>query len=154
MSDKLSVGDPAPTFEAVTDSGETVNLEDFRGQKVILYFYPKDDTPGCTVQSCGFRDMHPQFSEQNAVVFGISPDGVESHQQFRNKFDLPFTLLVDDDHSIAEAYGVWGERSMYGRKFMGIFRSHFVIDEEGNLLETAYNVKPEDSPTRALAAVS
>ncbi len=154
MGTELSPGTPAPTFEASTDSGETINLADFRGQKVILYFYPKDDTPGCTTQSCGFRDVHDEIAEQNAVVFGISPDGQESHEKFRAKFDLPFTLLVDEDHSIAEAYGVWGERTMYGRTFMGIHRSHFVIDENGDLLETNYNVAPADSPTAALAAVS
>jgi len=154
MSEKLTAGILAPTFEALTDTGEKIDLAAYRGQKVILYFYPKDDTPGCTTQSCGFRDVHAEIADKNAVVFGISPDGIESHQQFREKFELPFTLLVDEDHAIAEAYGVWGERSMYGRTFMGIQRSHFVIDEEGNLLEAYYNVKPENSPTRALAALS
>ena len=95
---ELTTGSPAPTFEAKTDSGDTVNLADYRGRKVVLYFYPKDDTPGCTTQSCGFRDMHAEFEEKNAVVFGISPDGQESHAKFRTKFDLPFTLLVDEDH--------------------------------------------------------
>jgi peroxiredoxin Q/BCP len=154
MGTELAPGTPAPTFEATTDSGKTINLADYRGQKVILYFYPKDDTPGCTTQSCGFRDVHDEITEQNAVVFGISPDGEESHQKFRAKFELPFTLLVDEDHSIAEAYGVWGERTMYGRTFMGIHRSHFVIDENGELLETNYNVAPADSPSAALAAIS
>jgi peroxiredoxin Q/BCP len=154
MRTELTAGTPAPTFEATTDSGETVNLADFRGQKVVLYFYPKDDTPGCTTQSCGFRDIHEEISEKNAVVFGISPDGQESHQNFRSKFDLPFTLLVDEDHAISEAYGVWGGRTMYGRTFMGIHRSHFVIDENGDLLEVSYNVAPADSPVNALVAVS
>jgi peroxiredoxin Q/BCP len=154
MGTELAPGTPAPTFKATTDSGKTINLADYRGQKVILYFYPKDDTPGCTTQSCGFRDVHDEITEQNAVVFGISPDGEESHQKFRAKFELPFTLLVDEDHSIAAAYGVWGERTMYGRTFMGIHRSHFVIDENGELVETNYNVAPADSPSAALAAVS
>ncbi len=154
MGTKLTAGAPAPTFEARTDGGEDVKLTDFRGQKVILYFYPKDDTPGCTTQSCGFRDIHSEIVEKNAVVFGISPDGQESHEKFRAKFDLPFTLLVDEDHTIAEAYGVWGERTMYGRTFMGINRSHFVIDEEGDLLEVEYGVAPADSPSGALAAIS
>ena len=154
MRTELTAGTPAPTFEATTDSGETVNLADYRGQKVVLYFYPKDDTPGCTTQSCGFRDIHEEISEKNAVVFGISPDGQASHQSFRSKFDLPFTLLVDEDHAISEAYGVWGERTMYGRTFMGIHRSHFVIGENGDLLEVSYNVAPADSPVNALAAVS
>ena len=154
MRTELKAGAPAPTFEAQTDSGETINLADYRGQKVVLYFYPKDDTPGCTMQSCGFRDIHDEITEKNAVVFGISPDGQESHQKFRDKFDLPFTLLVDEDHTIADAYGVWGERTMYGRTFMGIHRSHFVIDENGDLLEVSYNVVPADSSVEALAAVS
>ncbi len=154
MGTELAPATTAPTFEARTDSGKMINLADYRGQKVILYFYPKDDTPGCTTQSCGFRDVHEEITEQNAVVFGISPDGEESHQKFRAKFDLPFTLLVDEDHSIAEAYGVWRERTMYGRTFMGIYRSHFVIDENGDLLETNYNVAPADSPSAALAAIS
>jgi peroxiredoxin Q/BCP len=154
MRTELEAGTPAPTFEAKTDSGETVSLADYRGQKVVLYFYPKDDTPGCTTQSCGFRDIHDEIAEKNAVVFGISPDGQESHEKFRVKFDLPFTLLVDEDHSISEAYGVWGERTMSGRTFMGIYRSHFVIDEKGELLEANYNVAPADSPSGALAALS
>ena len=154
MRTELEAGTPAPTFEAKTDSGETVSLADYRGQKVVLYFYPKDDTPGCTTQSCGFRDIHDEIAEKNAVVFGISPDGQESHEVFRAKFDLPFTLLVDADHSISEAYGVWGERTMNGRTFMGIHRSHFVIDEKGELLEANYNVAPADSPAGALAALS
>lgn len=154
MRTELTAGASAPTFEAMTDSGDTINLTDYRGQKVVLYFYPKDDTPGCTTQSCGFRDMHEEITEKNAVVLGVSPDGQESHQNFRAKFDLPFTLLVDEDHTIAEAYGVWGERTMSGRTFMGIHRSHFVIDENGALLEANYNVAPADSPTGALKALS
>ena len=154
MRTELEAGTPAPAFEAKTDSGETVNLADYRGQKVVLYFYPKDDTPGCTTQSCGFRDIHDEIAEKNAVVFGISPDGQESHEEFRAKFYLPFTLLVDEDHSISEAYGVWGERTMSGRTFMGIHRSHFVIDEKGELMEANYNVAPADSPAGALAALS
>ncbi|HMP40374.1 MAG TPA: peroxiredoxin, partial [Roseiflexaceae bacterium] len=103
----LNVGDPAPEFTALTDSGETVSLAQYRGKKVILYFYPKDDTPGCTTQSCGFRDQYPIIEEKNAVVLGVSPDGQKSHAKFRTKFNLPFTLLVDEDHAISLAYGVW-----------------------------------------------
>lgn len=154
MKIELAAGAPAPAFQAKTDSGETITLADFRGQKVIIYFYPKDDTPGCTTQSCGFRDLQDEITEKNAVILGISPDGQESHQKFRSKYELPFTLLVDEDHAIAEAYGVWGERTMYGRTFMGINRSHFVVDEKGDLLEVSYNVAPADSPASALAAVS
>ena len=125
----LNVGDVAPDFEAATDSGETVKLSDFRGKRVILYFYPKDDTPGCTTQACGFRDNYTVIQDKNAVVLGVSPDDVASHMKFKNKFSLPFPLLADEDHAISEAYGVWGEKSMYGRTYMGVTRSHFVIDE-------------------------
>ena len=108
----LNVGDLAPDFELTTDSGASVKLSDFRGRRVVLYFYPKDDTSGCTTQACGFRDAYPVIEEQNAVVLGVSPDGVKSHQKFKTKYDLPFTLLVDEDHAVAEAYGAWGEKSM------------------------------------------
>lgn len=147
----LQVGDVAPDFTAVTDSGATVSLGDFRGKRVVLYFYPKDDTPGCTTQACGFRDNYPVIEEKNAVVLGVSPDSAKSHQKFKTKFDLPFTLLVDEDHAIAEAYGVWAEKSMYGKKYMGIERSHFVIDENGKIADAQVKVKPEDSVAKALA---
>ena len=148
------VGDEAPTFTALIDSGETVSLEDFRGNKVVLYFYPKDDTKGCTLQACGFRDTHPDFEAQGAVVLGVSPDGEASHVKFRDKYDLPFALLVDEDHAIAESYGVWGEKTMYGRSYMGIIRSHFVIDEDGKIIDVQIKVRPADSPTKALEAIS
>ncbi|HHY57823.1 MAG TPA: thioredoxin-dependent thiol peroxidase [Chloroflexi bacterium] len=151
---KLEVGAMAPEFTAVTDSGATVSLRDFRGKRVVLYFYPKDDTPGCTTQACGFRDNYPVIEEKNAVVLGVSPDSAKSHQKFKTKFNLPFTLLVDEDHAIAEAYGVWVEKSMYGKKYMGIERSHFVIDEEGRIVEAKVKVKPEESVSSALAALS
>lgn len=153
MMSTLQVGDSAPDFTAVTDGGETVSLSDFRGKRVILYFYPKDDTPGCTTQACGFRDNYPVIEEKNAVVLGVSPDSAKSHQKFKTKFNLPFTLLVDEDHAIAEAYGVWVEKSMYGKKYMGIERSHFVIDEEGRIIEAQVKVKPEVSVKSALAAL-
>ena len=146
-------GDLAPYFAATTDTGDSVRLSDFRGRRVVLYFYPKDDTPGCTTQSCGFRDAYPQIEERNAVVLGVSPDGVKSHQKFKTKFDLPFTLLVDEDHQIAEAYGVWNEKSMYGKTYMGITRSHFVIDEQGRIADAQVKVSPTDSVERALAAL-
>ncbi|MGF1507753.1 MAG: thioredoxin-dependent thiol peroxidase [Anaerolineae bacterium] len=132
---ELSVGDTAPDFEATTDTGETVRLSDYRGQRVILYFYPKDDTPGCTTQACGFRDNYEVIEEKNAVVLGVSPDGQASHAKFKTKHDLPFTLLVDEDHSISEAYGVWGEKKMFGYTFMGVIRSHFIIDEQGKIAD-------------------
>ncbi len=147
----LQVGDLAPDFTATTDDGATVSLSDYRGKRVVLYFYPKDDTPGCTTQACGFRDNYPVIEEKNAVVLGVSPDSAKSHQKFKTKFDLPFTLLVDEDHAIAEAYGVWAEKSMYGKKYMGIERSHFIIDENGKIADAQVKVKPEDSVAKALA---
>ncbi|MCB0002540.1 MAG: thioredoxin-dependent thiol peroxidase [Anaerolineae bacterium] len=149
----LNVGDLAPDFELTTDSGASVKLSDFRGRRVVLYFYPKDDTSGCTTQACGFRDAYPVIEEQNAVVLGVSPDGVKSHQKFKTKYDLPFTLLVDEDHAVAEAYGAWGEKSMYGKKYMGVIRSHFVIDEQGRIADAQVKVSPTDSVARALATL-
>lgn len=153
MTNTLQVGDLAPDFALTSDAGETVRLSDLRGRRVVVYFYPKDDTSGCTTQACGFRDAYPQIEEKNAVVLGISPDGVTSHQKFKSKHNLPFTLLVDEDHSVAEAYGVWQEKSMYGRKYMGIVRSHFVIDETGRLADVQVKVSPTDSVARALKAL-
>lgn len=150
----IAVGDLAPEFSAETESGETVRLSDYRGRRVVLYFYPKDDTPGCTTQACGFRDSYPTLTERNAVVLGVSPDNARSHQKFKTKFDLPFTLLVDETHALAEAYGVWVEKSMYGKRFMGIERSHFVIDEEGRVLDAQVKVKPEESVRAALAVLA
>ena len=149
----LQPGDSAPDFAAATDSGATLRLSDLRGKRVVLYFYPKDDTPGCTTQACGFRDSYPVIEEKNAVVLGVSPDGVKSHQKFKTKFNLPFTLVVDEDHAIAEAYGVWVEKSMYGKQYMGVERSHFVIDEQGAIVDAQVKVKPDDSVARALAAL-
>lgn len=151
---KLQVGDMAPDFETVTDTGEKVKLSDYRGQRVVLYFYPKDDTPGCTTQACNFRDGYADIQAHNAVVLGVSPDSVESHKKFKSKFSLPFPLLVDEDHAIAEAYGVWGEKSMYGKKYTGIIRSHFVIDENGKIVDTQYNVKAEASLSEAMDILS
>lgn len=135
-------GKPAPDFRLGTDAGETVSLQDFRGKPVVLYFYPKDDTPGCTKQACGIRDAWDAFRERGAVVLGVSPQGEASHAKFRAKYALPFTLLADEDHAVAEAYGVWKERSMYGKKYMGIERSTFVIDRDGNLARAFRKVQP------------
>jgi peroxiredoxin Q/BCP len=146
----INVGDQAPDFETVDDKNAKVSLKDFRGKRVVLYFYPKDDTRGCTIQACGFRDSYPQIEEKNAVVLGVSPDGVESHQAFKTKFDLPFPLLVDEDKKISEAYGVWQERERDGQKFMGVARSHFVIDEAGKVLDVQYNVAPDNSPVLSI----
>lgn len=150
----LNIGDPAPDFAASTDAGATIRLSDYRGKRVVLYFYPADDTPGCIKQACGFRDNYPLIEEKNAVVLGVSPDDSKSHQKFRTKFDLPFTLLVDQDHQIAEQYGAWGEKSMYGKTYMGILRSHFVIDEAGHIAALHYKVSADDSVAEALAALS
>ena len=153
MDGSLEIGELAPDFEALTDRGETVKLSDYRGQRVVLYFYPKDDTSGCTKQACGFRDHYLEIEEQNAIVLGVSPDGEASHQRFKTKYELPFTLLVDQDHSVAERYGVWGEKTMYGRKYMGILRSQFVIDKEGTILDMRTKVRPGDSVQLALGAL-
>jgi len=150
----LTEGDEAPAFDLPADDGLRVRLGDLRGRKVILYFYPKDDTPGCTKQACGFRDSYADFEAHGALVFGVSPQGKESHARFRAKYDLPFTLLVDEDHAIAEAYGVWGEKKMYGRSYMGVTRSHFVIDEAGIVVDAQSKISPKESPTKALASVS
>jgi thioredoxin-dependent peroxiredoxin len=150
----IVVGAPAPDFTLVDETGKTVHLSDFRGKRVVLYFYPKDDTPGCTAQACGFRDAYPQIEERNAVVIGISPDAEGSHQKFKTKYDLPFILLVDADHQVAEAYGVWEEKSMYGKTYLGITRSHFIIDEQGNLADVQFKISPQDSVMKALASLA
>ncbi|HWC31468.1 MAG TPA: thioredoxin-dependent thiol peroxidase [Dehalococcoidia bacterium] len=149
----LKIGDAAPDFATVNENGDAVSLKGLRGKRVVLYFYPKDNTSGCTAQACAFRDAYPQIEDKNAVVLGVSPDSAKSHQSFKNKFELPFPLLIDGDHKIADAYGVWREKSMYGRKYMGILRSHFVIDEQGKLADVQYNVKATDSAPKALASL-
>ena len=145
----LQPGDEAPDFVAVTDQNATVSLRDFRGKKVILYFYPADDTPGCTVQACGFRDHSGELEASNTVILGVSADDVDSHTQFKNKFALPFTLLVDADHAIAQAYGVWKEKTWFGLGG-GVTRSHFVIDETGKIAAAAYKIGARDSVSQAL----
>lgn len=125
------VGQPAPSFEGTTQDGTTVRLEDYRGRRLALYFYPKDDTPGCTKQACNLRDHYRDLLEAGIAVVGVSPDPVDSHEAFADKYELPFPLLADPEHEILEAYGVWGARSLYGRRFMGVKRTTFLIDEEG-----------------------
>lgn len=147
------VGSMAPDFELPADDGEKVRLSDYRGQRVILYFYPEDMTSGCTRQACGFRDHYPEITEKNAVVLGISPDNVSRHVQFKTKYDLPFRLLADEDHKVAELYGAWGEKNNYGRTYFGILRSHFVIDEQGHIVDVQHRVSPEDSVQNALATL-
>ena len=146
-------GKKAPAFSLAGSDGTNHALKDYAGRTLVLYFYPKDDTPGCTTQACGFRDNYVEIAEKNAVVFGISPDGVKSHVKFRTKFDLPFRLLADEEHRVAELYGVWGEKSMYGKTYFGIIRSHFVIDAEGKIADVQYNVSPNDSVQNALVAL-
>ena len=127
------IGNKAPAFKMSTDGGGTVALKDLKGKKVILYFYPKDDTPGCTKEACGFRDSIPNFKKVKATVIGVSKDSISSHDKFKAKYDLPFTLASDEDGKVCTAYGVWKEKNMYGRKYMGIERSTFLIDEDGKL---------------------
>ena len=148
-----AAGNVAPEFELEDDSGRRVRLSDFRGRQVVLYFYPKDDTKGCTAQACGFRDAYPEIEAENAVVIGISPDGAASHRKFRTKYNLPFLLLVDEGHKVAERYGVWGEKNLYGVKYMGILRSHFVIGEDGRVVDAQVKVSPNDSVARALQVI-
>jgi peroxiredoxin Q/BCP len=147
-------GKPAPDFELMSDSGEHVKLSDFRGQPVVLYFYPKDDTPGCTTQACGIRDVYAEFRERGAIVLGVSPDDEGSHVKFKEKYSLPFTLLADPGHEIAEQYGVWKERNRYGKKSLGIERSTFVIDADGNVAKAMRRVKPDTHAADVLAVLS
>jgi thioredoxin-dependent peroxiredoxin len=148
-----AVGSIAPDFALPADDGRTARLVDYRGRRVVLYFYPKDMTSGCTAQACGFRDHYAEIEERNAVVLGISPDGAASHVGFKTKYGLPFRLLADEDHKVAELYGVWGEKNNYGKKYFGVIRSHFVIDEEGRILDVQYKISPEDSVQSALATL-
>jgi peroxiredoxin Q/BCP len=135
-------GQQAPDFELQSDAGEPIRLSSLRGRPVVLYFYPKDNTPGCTTQACGIRDSWADFERAGAVVLGVSPDGVASHQGFKRDFDLPFTLLADPDHRVAEAYGAWGEKTRYGRTSLGILRTTFVIGPDGVVRRVIPNVKP------------
>ncbi len=139
----VNEGNVAPDFTLPDENGNQVTLSQFRGRKVILYFYPKDDTPGCTTEACGIRDSFPNFEASGAVVLGVSPDSVESHKKFKEKYNLPFTLLADTDHRVAEMYGVWGTKKMYGREFTGVLRTTFLIDEEGKVQKVFKNVKPD-----------
>jgi len=149
----LKVGTVAPDFTLTADDGRQVSLSDFRGQKVIVYFYPKADTPGCTKQACALRDAYPDIDGQGAVVIGISPDAPPVLVKFRAKYNLPFILLSDPDHKVAEAYGAWGEKKMYGKTYEGIIRSHFGIDQEGKLMEVELKVKPVTTADLALRLV-
>ncbi len=154
MAKNLLVGDTAPDFTLPDENGKPVKLSSFRGKRVVLYFYPKDFTPGCTTQACGFRDNYVEIQEKNGVVIGISPDSTASHLKFRTEYNLPFVLLSDPDHVVAEKYGVWGEKNLYGKKSMGILRSHFVIDEKGKIVDAQIKVKADASPELAMQSLA
>ena len=147
----LQEGDRAPAFTLISDSGEKISLKDFKGQTVILYFYPKDMTPGCTQESCDFRDSFSAFKKAKAAIFGISRDSVERHRKFKEKYSLPFALLSDEDGKVCEAYGVWKEKSLYGRKFMGIERTTFVVGPDGKIAKVFSKVKVKGHVSAVLA---
>ncbi len=147
----LKEGDVAPAFSAAASGGRTIALSDYRGRPVVLYFYPKDDTPGCTREACGFRDGHAALEKSGAVVLGVSPDPVKAHERFVAKFSLPFPLLADVDHAIAEAYGVWGEKVFMGRRYQGVHRVTFLIGGDGRIRKIWPTVKPEVHAAEVLA---
>lgn len=149
----INEGDQAPDFTLQSDAGSDVTLSSLRGRPVVLYFYPRDDTPGCTKQACGIRDVYGEFERAGAVVLGVSPDDEGSHVKFKRKYDLPFTLLSDTDHRVAEQYGVWGEKSFAGRKYMGVSRSTFVIGADGTVKKVLHDVKPATHADDVLAAL-
>ena len=150
----IEVGKPAPDFSLESDSGDVVALSQFRGSPVVLYFYPKDDTPGCTAQACGIRDVWGELERKGAVVLGVSPDSPRKHAKFREKYGLPFTLLSDTEHEVAEKYGTWVEKNRDGKTYMGMERSTFVIDADGNLAKVMRNVKPAEHAEDVLAALA
>ena len=149
----IQEGQPGPDFELTSDSGEQVKLSDFRGKPVVLYFYPKDDTPGCTAQACGIRDSYETFGERGAVVLGVSPDDETSHVKFKEKYGLPFTLLADPKHEVAEKYGTWVEKKMYGKDYWGVERSTFIVDRDGKIAKVMRKVKPDTHAADVLAAL-
>jgi peroxiredoxin Q/BCP len=154
MTDRLAPGDVAPAFELLDQHGETVRLADRRGQKVLVYFYPEADTPGCTTQSCDLRDHRQELTGIGADVIGISPDAPDKQLAFDRKYELGFPLLADEDHAVAEAYGTWVEREHRGRRYMGILRSSFLIDEDGRIADAWYGVKPEETVPKAMSALA
>ncbi len=153
MAKELKVGQKAPDFSLMDDSGNKVKLADLKGKKVVLYFYPKDDTPGCTKEACAFRDGIKEIKAQGAVVFGVSADTVESHKKFKDKFDLNFPLLADPDRKVVEDYGTWKEKSMYGKKYMGIERTTFIIGKEGKISHIFPKVKVDEHYDEVLEAL-
>jgi peroxiredoxin Q/BCP len=149
----ISANQKAPEFSLKDDTGKTVSLSDFRGRPVILYFYPKDDTPGCTTEACAFRDDYSAYQEAGALILGVSPDSVKSHVKFKEKFGLPFPLLADEDHKVCELYGAWGPKKFMGREYDGVLRTTFIIDAEGNIARVFENVKPAGHSAEILAAL-
>ena len=149
----FEIGESAPDFELLNSEKQPVKLSDYEGKRVILFFYPRAGTSGCTTQACGLRDNYPKFEAANATVIGVSPDDPAALAKWIEKEKLPYTLLSDPDYEVAELYGVWGEKSMYGRKFMGIIRSHFVINEEGKFEDVQFKVSPKNSITRAVNVI-
>jgi len=150
----INEGDQAPDFTLQSDAGTDVTLSSLRGRPIVLYFYPKDDTPGCTTQACGIRDAYEEFERAGAVVLGVSPDDESSHEKFREKYELPFTLLADSDHAVAERYGAWGEKKLAGKSYLGVKRSTFVIGEDGTVKKVMHNVKPATHADDVLAALA
>lgn len=150
---KLNIGDNAPDFTLTDHEGNDVTLSSLQGNPVVVYFYPKDDTPGCTTEACDFRDNMARITGAGATVLGISADSAKSHQKFREKYDLPFPLLVDDDRAVMDSYGAWGEKKMYGKVFKGLIRSTFLIDRDGKIAEAWYNVKAKGHVEKVLAAL-
>jgi peroxiredoxin Q/BCP len=149
---QLAVGDKAPAFALLDQDGSKVKLSDYKGRKILVYFYPKADTPGCTQQSCGLRDVAGDIGD--TAIIGISPDEPTRQKKFDDKYSLGFPLLADTDHEVAEAYGTWGEKSMYGRKYFGIIRSAFLVDEKGRIEQAWYKISPKDTPRKLQAALA
>ncbi len=147
------VGKPAPDFEALDDTGEKVKLSDYQSKEVVLYFYPRADTPGCTKEACGFRDDYSAYEKADVAIIGVSPDTVKKQAKFKDKWELPFPLIADEDHSIAEAYGVWGPKKFMGRDYEGVHRTTFVIDKQGKIKQVFENVKPAEHSQEILAAI-
>lgn len=146
-------GTPAPDFALPDETGTVRRLSDFRGQTIVLYFYPKDDTPGCTTEACNFRDDYSAYEQAGVTILGVSPDSPKSHAKFKQKFQLPFSLLADEDHAVCEAYGVWGQKKFMGKEYMGVLRTTFIIDPEGKIKKVFENVKPAEHSAEVLAAI-
>lgn len=149
----IPANQPAPDFSLPDENGQVRSLAEFRGKPVVLYFYPKDDTPGCTTEACNFRDDYHVYAENGVVILGVSPDSAKSHTKFKSKFNLPFTLLADEDHKVCDAYGAWGTKKMYGREYDGVLRTTFLIGPDGKILKVFENVKPDGHSAEVLAAL-